>query len=57
MSSIEQAKQKLDDLKSKRTEDKQKVFVIGVEDIILDRLRACVHWKSSSDCEWGMNPF
>lgn len=34
-------------------EDGYKVFVIGIEDIILDRLRACVHWKSSSDCEWG----
>jgi hypothetical protein len=27
--------------------------VIGIEDIILNRLRACVHWKSTSDCEWG----
>lgn len=30
------------------------IFVIGIEDIILDRLRACVHWQSSSDCEWGL---
>ncbi|KAF0195731.1 MAG: hypothetical protein FD169_1219 [Bacillota bacterium] len=29
------------------------VFVIGVEDLILDRLRACVYWKSSVDCEWA----
>jgi predicted nucleotidyltransferase len=34
-----------------------KVYVIGIEDIILDRLRACIHWKSSSDCEWGKRMF
>lgn len=34
-----------------------KVFVIGIEDIILDRLRACIHWRSSSDCEWGKRMF
>lgn len=30
------------------------IYVIGLEDIILDRLRACVHWESTSDCEWGL---
>jgi predicted nucleotidyltransferase len=37
--------------------DGLKVFVIGIEDIILDRLRACIHWKSTSDCEWGKRMF
>jgi len=35
-------------------ENGRHIFVIGIEDIILDRLRACVHWQSSSDCEWGL---
>ena len=30
------------------------LYVIGIEDIIMDRLRACVHWRSTSDCEWGL---
>jgi hypothetical protein len=33
-------------------EDKS-VFIIGIEDIILDRLRSAVHWKSGVDREWG----
>ncbi|WP_046179110.1 hypothetical protein [Domibacillus tundrae] len=33
------------------------IYVIGIEDIILDRMRACVHWKSTSDCEWGRRMF
>ncbi|KFZ43952.1 hypothetical protein CS060_11370 [Anoxybacillus flavithermus] len=36
-----------------KLEDGLHVYVIGIEDIILDRLRACVHWKSKSDCEWA----
>jgi predicted nucleotidyltransferase len=40
-----------------RMKDGLKVYVIGIEDIILDRLRACVHWKSTSDCEWGKRMF
>lgn len=35
------------------TVDGVTAYVIGVEDLILDRLRACVHWHSESDCEWA----
>ncbi|MEB3103550.1 DUF6036 family nucleotidyltransferase [Ferviditalea candida] len=38
-------------------QDQSFVYVIGLEDIILDRLRACVHWTSLSDCEWGYRLF
>lgn len=38
-------------------QEQSSVYVIGLEDIILDRLRACVHWQSLSDCEWGYRLF
>ncbi len=28
-----------------------KVYVIGLEDLIIDRLSACVYWKSQRDCD------
>lgn len=28
-------------------------YVIGIEDLILDRLRAFVHWESTQDGEWA----
>ncbi|KJS18367.1 MAG: UbiD family decarboxylase [Peptococcaceae bacterium BRH_c4b] len=30
------------------------VFVIGIEDLILDRARAAVYWDSASDREWAL---
>jgi len=32
--------------------DDLKVYVIGKEDLIVDRLNACVFWKSKDDCRW-----
>ena len=29
------------------------VYVSAIEEIIIDRLCACVHWDSRSDCEWA----
>ncbi|HET7577912.1 MAG TPA: DUF6036 family nucleotidyltransferase [Bacillales bacterium] len=34
-----------------------KINVIGIEDLIIDRLQACVHWKSGEDCEWAERLF
>lgn len=34
-----------------------KINVIGIEDLIIDRLQACVHWKSKEDCEWAERLF
>jgi hypothetical protein len=28
-----------------------KVYVIGIEDLVIDRINACVHWKSQTDCD------
>lgn len=33
--------------------DGSMVYIIGVEDLILDRLRAGAYWKSTSDMEWA----
>lgn len=35
-------------------EDDFHVYVIGIEDLILDRVRAAVYWKSSADQEWAL---
>jgi excisionase family DNA binding protein len=28
-------------------------YVLGLEDVIVDRLAACVHWSSQNDCRWA----
>ena len=28
-------------------------YVLGLEDVIVDRLAACVHWSSENDCRWA----
>lgn len=33
--------------------DNKYVYLISIEDIIHERLKAAVHWKSESDREWG----
>ncbi len=33
------------------------IYVIGLEDIILDRLRSAIHWQSGVDREWGYRLF
>ncbi|MGE3062816.1 MAG: helix-turn-helix domain-containing protein [bacterium] len=33
--------------------EEYRVFIIGIEDIIQDRLNAYIHWKSRDDFEWA----
>ena len=33
--------------------DGRSVYLIGIEDLIVDRLNALVHWKSERDGEWA----
>jgi len=35
-------------------EDGYNVYVIGIEDLILDRVRAAVYWDSTSDRQWAL---
>jgi excisionase family DNA binding protein len=28
-------------------------YVLGMEDLIIDRLNACVHWKDAESCRWA----
>lgn len=35
-------------------EDGFHVYVIGIDDLILDRVRAAVYWNSSADREWAL---
>ncbi|GAA0442137.1 hypothetical protein GCM10008983_19030 [Lentibacillus halophilus] len=37
--------------------DDSYIYLISVEDIILDRLRAGIHWKSEDDLLWVFNNF
>ena len=30
------------------------VMLISKEDLLIDRLNACVHWKSPEDCRWAL---
>jgi hypothetical protein len=32
--------------------DEYTVCLIGKEDLLIDRLNACVHWRSEADCLW-----
>lgn len=31
----------------------ERAYVLGLEDVIVDRLAACVHWSSADDCRWA----
>ena len=38
---------------SEITVDDMKVYIIGIEDLIIDRLNAFVWWKSEEDGKWA----
>jgi hypothetical protein len=38
---------------SEVTVEDLKVYIIGIEDLIIDRLNAAVHWKSREDERWA----
>ena len=29
-------------------------LIIGIEDLVVDRLAACAHWKHTESCEWAV---
>jgi len=35
--------------------DGEVVYCIGIEDLLIDRLNAAVHWQSSEDARWAKN--
>ncbi len=32
------------------------IYILGIEDLMADRLNACVHWKSQGDRTWAREP-
>jgi hypothetical protein len=30
-----------------------RAYVLGIEDLIIDRLSACVHWNDQESCLWA----
>ncbi len=31
----------------------ERLSIIGIEDMLIDRLNACIHWRSEESCEWA----
>ena len=29
------------------------VYILGIEDLVVDRLAACVHWQHEESCQWA----
>jgi hypothetical protein len=43
----------LDKITEIELDNRQSIYMIGVEDLVLDRLRAFAYWGSTSDGEWA----